>query len=551
MNLWRQLIFRSLRFHARGHFGALLGTAVAGTVLVGALAVGDCVTESLREMALARLGRIGFALPGKDRLFREGLADDLRPAISNGLAAAALQLPCTAANSEGSARANHAQILGVDEHFWALAATSPALPRDWQEGAVLNEALARQWGAKAGDTVLLRAQKPSLLSLEEPISPQQDASAGFRLVVKAIVSDEELGRFGLQANQIPPMNAFVGLHFLQGKAGLPGKANLLLTGEGATTAQLTELLRSHWKLADAQCELRQTPGGLELRSERVFLDPPIAEAAAGLTSQPQLERVLTYFVNEFRDGTNTTPYSMVTAAGEPLVPVEMRDDEIVINQWLADDLQAKPGDELELTYFIPGTTKRMEEVKNTFRIRAVLPMSGPNADRTLLPDFPGIAKAESTANWDAGFPIDLGKIRPKDEQYWKEFRGTPKAFVTLTAGRRMWGNRFGNLTAIRFQGGAQAAEVGSQLLSKLNPEDVGLAFLPVREQALTAAATGQAQEFGGLFLSFSFFLIAAALILVAMLFQLALKTAQRRSAFCWLWDGVPHWCGGGCWAKER
>ena len=66
-----------------------------------------------------------------------------------------------------------------------------------------------------------------------------------------------------------------------------------------------------------------------------------------------------------------------------------------------------------------------------------------------MPDFPGIAKAETTANWDAGFAIDMQKIRPKDEQYWKEYRGTPKAFVTLAAGRRMWGNRFGDVTAIR------------------------------------------------------------------------------------------------------
>ena len=163
--------------------------------------------------------------------------------------------------------------------------------------------------------------------------------------------------------------------------------------------------------------MRQTPGGLELRSERVFLDPPVAQAACRAGALPHPELILTYFVNELRDGTNTTPYSMVAAAGGPLVPAEMRDDEILINQWLADDLRAKPGDEVELTYFIPGTTNRMEEKKDRFRVHAGRP-DGAGRRRTglLLPDFPGIAKAESTANWDAGFPIDLGKIRPKDEQ---------------------------------------------------------------------------------------------------------------------------------------
>ncbi len=65
----RQLIFRSLRFYARSHLGSLLGVAVAGTVLVGALTVGDCMRESLRDMGLARLGKIDFVLPGRTGFF--------------------------------------------------------------------------------------------------------------------------------------------------------------------------------------------------------------------------------------------------------------------------------------------------------------------------------------------------------------------------------------------------------------------------------------------------------------------------------------------------
>ena len=35
---------------------------------------------------------------------------------------------------------------------------------------------------------------------------------------------------------------------------------------------------------------------------------------------------------------------MVAAAGPPLVPPDMRDNEILVNQWLADDLRAGAGD---------------------------------------------------------------------------------------------------------------------------------------------------------------------------------------------------------------
>jgi hypothetical protein len=56
---------------------------------------------------------------------------------------------------------------------------------------------------------------------------------------------------------------------------------------------------------------------------------------------------------------------------------------------------------------------------------------------------------QNCRDWDAGVPIETDRVREKDEKYWDEFRGSPKAFVTLAAGQRMWANRFGNLTAVR------------------------------------------------------------------------------------------------------
>src|SRR5215470_16742580 len=91
----------------------------------------------------------------------------------------------------------------------------------------------------------------------------------------------------------------------------------------------------------------------------------------------------------------------------------------------------------------------------------------------------------------------------------------------------MWGNRFGEVTAIRFMDspGIPTAEhwekFQAALLGTLKPEELGLRFEPVREQALKAAE--QSQDFGQLFLGFSFFLVVAALLLMALLFQFALE----------------------------
>ncbi|HEY3864278.1 MAG TPA: ABC transporter permease [Verrucomicrobiae bacterium] len=492
-----------MRFYARSHLGALLGVAVAGAILTGALAIGDCVRESLRDLALARIGRADSALVGRDRLFRSALADGFPRS------APVLQLPGTASAPDDSARANHVQILGVDARFWSLAETP--VHREIPSGSVvLNSALARQLRAKTGDTVVLHVQKPSLLSEEAPISPREDISKGLRLTVSAVAADSEFGRFGLQASQASPLNAFLPLAWLQAQVEQPGRANLLLAPEGRQD------LKQHWTLSDAGLEWRDVPGGSELRSGRVFIDSNIV-AAAG----PGRELVLTYFVNELRHGQKTTPYSMVTAASAPLVPADLRDDEIMITPWLADDLQAKPGDELQLAYFVLGMAGRLDEKRDTFRIRGITPAEGPMADRTLMPDFPGIAKAEKTENWDAGFAINMQKIRPKDEDYWKQYRGTPKAFVTLGAGRRMWANRFGDVTAIRFPASVSRPEVERAMLDKLDPGALGLSFLPVRQQALKASS--QSEDFGGLFIGFSFFLVVAALILLALLFHFSLE----------------------------
>ena len=120
-----KLVKSNLRFHVRSHIGTFLGVAVASAILVGAMAVGDCVRGSLHDLAMARIGRASFAVATTDRLFRSALAADLRGDASNGLSAAVLQLPGSAATPDDSARANRVQILGVDSHFWAMAQEPP------------------------------------------------------------------------------------------------------------------------------------------------------------------------------------------------------------------------------------------------------------------------------------------------------------------------------------------------------------------------------------------------------------------------------------------
>jgi len=531
MNL-RTLVARSLRFHWRSHLGVVLGAAVATTVLVGALVVGDSVRWSLRRMALARLGKTERALVAPERFVRAALAEELS-AASSAPAAAVLQVRGMAARVDGAARVTDVQILGVDKYFWAMGDTKPPLAAGSEAAAVINERTARALGVGTGERIFVRIEKPTAVSLDAPLSGETHGAEGYDLPVAFVATDSGIGRFSLAANQVPPYNVFVPLEWLQGQLDLGGKANVLLLGppaSGKGSPSASEALATAFRLADAECEVRLVPGqaAAEVRTSRVFLDPPVVRAAAQASADAV--GVLTYLVNELRVGDKTTPYSMVTAIGPlrpgtsaaaeayaaGILPPDMADDQIVINQWLADDLGAKVGDRLTLVYFVPGPMRRLTETSREFRIRAVIPTEAAPGDRTLMPEFPGLADVDNCRDWKPGFSLDR-EIRPKDQAYWEAHRGTPKAFLTLGAGQQMWRNRFGDLTAVRVPG-LSRTDAETAILSRLDPADLGLYFQAVRERAL--AASGQALDFGQLFLGLSFFLIVAALVLTGLLFAL-------------------------------
>ena len=522
-------VFRSLRFHARSHLGAFLGASVGSAVLIGALTVGDSVRASLKRMALLRLGNVQLAMASGDRFFRSELAAQVGTRLG-ALAAPVLELNATATTPDASARANHVQLLGVDERFWGLASVGSEQSVLQSNEVALNQRLAEQLKAQVGDMIVVRASKPSQISRDAPVAAQEDATVALRLRVSRIVRAEQFGVFGLEANQIPPFNAFVPLSWLQERLGIPERANLMLVGGAGRPVSLeavNQALRDSWNLADAQLELREVPDRpqLELKTPRVFLDPPVTKAALATESS---SGVLTYLVNKLQVGERSTPYSMVAGVAPPLVPADLADDEIVVNSWLYQDLELRVGDRLQLSYFVVGLGRTLEERTNSFRVRQVVDITGPEGDRTLMPDFPGLANAGSCREWDAGFAIDLTRIREKDEKYWEVYRGTPKAFVSLAAAQRMWSNRFGNLTAVRFSKPPGPAAVASaqatierELLAKLDPASLGLRIESVRSAAL--AASEQSQDFGGLFLGFSCFLIVAALLLTGLMFQFGIE----------------------------
>ncbi|MDE0914494.1 MAG: ABC transporter permease [Planctomycetota bacterium] len=513
------------------HIFTGLGIVLAGAVLTGALLVGDSVRGTLEARGLSRIAEVDAVLATREREFRADLAEELAGHLVDVQLAPAWRM--IGQGRSESAGLGGVQVVGCDARMGAMAHKPWPQPEPGE--AFVSESLAQELGLKEGHELRVRVPAPSALSLDLALTPADESTVGLRMKVVRILLEAEWSEFSLHSSSEAVHNAFVNLSWLQDELQREGAANLLLASGRAgqssadVQAQCNEALTRAWRWSDAQIQVVRNDGWTELSTERVFLDAIVEQTARSLT-RPSLG-ILTYFVNSISGPIRTCPYSTVAAVGTLVAPITDVDampqsgdlDEIVISTWLEQNQALIPGDEVQLTYFVPAAGRGLMERDTSFVVGASVPHTGLAADPGLMPDFPGLEGEEHCRDWEPGIPIDLDRIRDIDERYWDERRGTPKAFISLEAGQAIWANPYGTLTAIRAPDAqGDYAEV---LHDALNPARLGLDFQDLRSPALAAARSPT--DFGGLFLGLSFFLLAAALGLVVLLVTFGIERRSR------------------------
>ena len=524
---------RSLIHYWRVHLGLLLGAGVAATALTGALLVGDSVRGSLRDLALDRLGRIGYALTAT-RFFRAELA--------TGQTAPAILHNGSARHADSGARAARVQIQGIDANFTALFpqggsalwANLQKQPGQTFPPIAINSSLQRELGVRMGDAVLLSLARESQAHREALFGRSDDIVATLRTTVAAILPDRGPGRFGLRPHQHLPFNAYIDLGTLQGALDQRGKVNALLAAVDQPLAASQKALSRRLTPADFDLALTPTANYVAIESRRFVLTAPTAAAVATAAAEVGLRtrRYLTYLANAIVINGQSVPYSTVTALDDPAglylangqpAPA-LAAGEIYLDAWTARNLAATPGDKVSLSYYVVGPREELSTAAARFVLKGIVQMRGLAVDRTLTPKYPGLQDEHDISAWDAPFPIDMDAIRPIDEAYWDDYGAAPKAFVSARDGERLWRSRHGALTALRLHPApADLDPLRQSLVQRLPRGD--LTFRPVRQQAL-AAASG-ATDFSGLFIGFSFFLILAAALLVVLLGKFNLEQRVR------------------------
>lgn len=525
-------LFRSLLHHRFAYLGVFLGAVLGATVLLGALFAGDSVKASLRRIAESRIGRTTQLISSGDRFFREALAAELA-AAAQARVAPVLYARGAATHATSQLATNRVQLVGVTDVFWQFAPAPTQAPLASSRSAVaINDTLARRLGVAVGDTLVVRVQKPGILAGNAPVAGAEAKLQSLRCTVTAILNDASFGRFTLETTQVAQPSIFLPIAVLQEALGRAEKANLLLIESAAALADLSAHLARNVVLADYGLSLEWLADArtFELASDRLFIDPQ--QLAALTRAAPAAQPVLSYLINDLRIRDLSTPYSIgaaATSVAAPFLPADLGPKEVALNAWLAEDLQARPGDDLTLSYYQLGPGGALVERTATHKVRAIVPLTGLAADARWMPDFPGITDVKDQSKWDPGLPLDLKRIREKDERYWDDYNGAPKLWLSLKGGRALWSTQWGDTTALRIaEPRDQQADLTARLLAALKPSMNQLVVRDLRTSATDAAQSPV--DFAGLFIGMSFFLILAALGLVALLFQFVLLQRNREDA---------------------
>lgn len=514
-------------YYWRTNAAVVLGVATAVAVLAGALLVGDSVRGSLRDLALGRLGRTESVLTSQ-AFFRESVAD---ATTGQGTTAAPVVVATgLVTHEESGRRASGVLIYGVDDRFWSFHGLTPP-----DGGVHISPSLARELGARRDDVLLARLQRPSEIPLESLFGRRDEVGRTIRLTLSSELPRQDLGEFALQPQQSEVRALFAPMRRIQRDLGVAGRVNTVLLAGSGSDRVLASL-----DLEDLGVRVRylEDQRSLSVESGSGILSEPLQTAATEVATRLGLRPspVFTYLANTIRSGGKTIPYSLVTAfdltALGPPGHSAYTDDSLVLNEWAARDLGVAPGAPVELEYYVWDAATGLVTHRRAFTVDGIVPIAGTAADRQLAPDYPGITGADSFADWDPPFPIDLARVRPQDEKYWNEFRTTPKAFIAYGRGREMWGTRYGGATSVRIpiaegaDPNALLEEVSTQLRAAVQPRALGVGVTPVRQAAL-AASTG-ATDFGEYFTYFSFFIVASALLLAVLFFRLGVEQRLKQ-----------------------
>lgn len=311
-----------------------------------------------------------------------------------------------------------------------------------------------------------------------------------RLEIKGVRDIKHGGNLLLKNEQTLPLNVFVCREELCEMMEIDSKINVILSEERVSEEQIAEM----WEPSLSGISLTDTT----LTSERIFIQDEIVN-----NLNPDVI-YFSYLVNDIATDRDTVPYSFVTAMTE-WNGTSLSDNDIILADYTAKRLNVSKGDQVDMSYFISDDLKSLKTTAKTFVVKDIVPLDDIRKDKLLMTEFPGLSNVETCTDWDSDLPINMDRIKKIDEDYWYDYKQTPKAIVAYDAVIDDWGNSFGTATALK---GNWKQDDGASLIDSKSL----ITTVSPRESGLYAAKHGT--DFSSLFMALGFFIILSAILLI-------------------------------------
>lgn len=558
---------RSIKSHAKMNLALMSAVCVATLVITGSLIAGDSLTRTIEDAAYDNLGEVDEVI-SSDRFFNESVMgrlaenEDLSNVIDH--LAPLIYLSGIVENPSNSARTMGANIIGFDNTFLdfgsLISVEGSELGYTLEANEVfINDALAEEIGLGKGDRVNISFSRVDKVFEAIFLGDSKNTNLKVQFEVKDIVSTNGLGRFQLNANRNAPQNIYVDIESLRLLFKSEDAVNMILvsnTGDEKGGTKLCNRVSSDLESAldealgfeDAGFRIIQNTekNYVALESDDIFFSYDFFELISDnpeITKMNSSSPVLTYFYNTLTHESYTVAYSTISAydsdidsefglftlnGTSEMVKGTLAENEIIINSWTAERLQAEVGDNLQMNYSVMDEFYNVQYLSTNFTIKHIVDIEGKANDSMLMPSFPGIEGKISVFDWDPPFPMNLNLITDDDEQYWEDYEGTPKAFIGLSEASNLWETDIGNITQVRIapKQGENLSELTHEVEEVLN-EYVGMGeaslFIKSVKQDALKSAEG-ITLFTEMFLAFSTACIIAAAVLIMLLITLRVES---------------------------
>lgn len=554
-----------------------VGLIISASAIAGTLFMTDSVNYLSEEAVNRNLGKVDI-LVSSPRPFNSSVFVAVEECTASHFPIDSLAplftLPCSGRNADTGLFESKITMIGFDDRllgfgdFNALEGNTSAELADGS--CYINEVAASSLKASPGHMMYITLASPALGKDDIYTESRGGGNVETDASVMAVVKNEGLGSLQLNGKVQEEATLFVSLDYAQKSLNAPNMMNAIVVSckdgnggaerdeaarEGAET--VLHALNYTLGLADAGLATEITDYDnaqkyLNLGSKGIFFSDEYDEMlhssgdALGIQTSP----VLTYFVNRISKPTSgggkSVAYSTVCGIDSerdkalgPFILNEsgeenycaLNDNDVCLNNWTAERLDAHVGDRVTVDYTIIGERYALTNLSREFTVRYVARIAGKADDRNLMPEFPGLEGIDNCTDWKPPFPIDLKRITADDIGYWQLYRGTPKAFINLDAAREMWGCARGNLTGIKIK--PVTSDVNNVFKSRMDKflndaigtEECGILVLQPRLQLLKNA--GGFSETNLVFMSFGGVIVISGILLfvltISMLMEERLK----------------------------